>query len=185
VKATLTLAPLAVLGFAAVSCGSAKNIAPTNAVTGTTTITADSAAKTLREAGFSIPYIARIPAGDVRRGQLGIVSVSHPHAPPRWPLARVIVYKSSQAAEKFFRTGCWTAAQLLKHRPGRNAGARPPCPRRPWKFSADRLLAYRICNVIFTSYNQNNPSGTALERVWARRVTTHARHAVTSLRGMC
>jgi hypothetical protein len=181
VKATSAFALLVVLGFA-VGCGSAKNIAPPITVPGTTPITAELAAKTLREAGFSIPGIARIPPEEVRKGQLDVVSVVHTHS--RLPLATVIVYKSSQAAETFFRTGCWSAAQLVKHRLRGIAWMRHTCWRPPG-FSANRLLAYRICNVIFTSYNPDNPSGTALETNWARRVTTHARRAVALLRGMC
>jgi hypothetical protein len=73
---------------------------------GARTISADSAAKTLRQAGFSKPGIGVIPPADVRKGQLAFVSVSHPHVSPRWPVARVIVYRSSRAAQTFFRTGC-------------------------------------------------------------------------------
>ena len=157
-------------------CGGGNNTPdPTRA-------TARSAAEKLREAGFSKPYVGVNRPRDVRKGQLAIVSVSH--ASSRRPAAQVIVYRSSQAAERFFRSGCWTAAQLVKHKPQGIAWKNHSCWRPPG-FTADRLLAYRICNLIFTSYNPNNPTGTGLTRIWARRVTSHARRAVALLHGMC
>jgi hypothetical protein len=143
---------------------------------------ARSAAKKLREAGFSKPYVGVNRPRDVRKGQLAIVNVSH--ASSRRPVAEVIVYRSSRVAEQFFRSGCWTAAQLVKHKPQGIAWMNHACWRPPG-FSAERLLAYRICNLIFTSYNPNNPAGTALTRIWAQRVTSHARRAVALLRSMC
>ena len=144
--------------------------------------TARSAAQKLREAGFSKPSVGVNRPRDVRKGQLAGVWVVH--GDPQWPVARVAVYRSSRAAERFFRSGCWTAAQLVKHRLRGLARMRHDCWRPPG-FSADRLIAYRICNLIFTSYNPNNPAGTALTRIWARRVTTHARRAVALLHAMC
>jgi hypothetical protein len=71
----------------------------------------------------------------------------------------------------------------VKHRLRGYAWMRHDCWRPPG-FSADRLIAYRICNLIFTSYNPHS-GWTALSRAWERRVTAHARRAVVLLRGMC
>jgi hypothetical protein len=153
-----------------------------NSTSDTIRATARSAAKKLREAGFSKPYVGVNRPREVRKGRLAVVGVSH--ASSSRPVAQVIVYRSSQAAERFFRSGCWTAAQLVKHKPAGVAWMNHSCWRPPG-FSADRLLAYRICNLIFTSYNPNNPAGTVLTRIWARRVAAHARRAAVLLHGMC
>jgi hypothetical protein len=100
--------------------------------------TARWAAEKLREAGFSKPTVIVNRPRDVHKGQLAGAWVSH--GDPR-PVAEVIVYRSSQAAERFFRRGCWTAAQLVKHRLRGYAWMRHDCwrPARLLRGQAHRL----------------------------------------------
>jgi len=134
------------------------------------TISTDSAATALRTAGFPETKIVRHSEIDTPLSGEEDLVFATPIVPKQFgdspsPPAGVVDYRSSQTARKYFGTGCWTAAQLVRHR----------CGTLPSGFAADKLVVYRICNVIFSSYNARRDP----------RLTARAHRAMHLLGSMC
>jgi hypothetical protein len=145
-----------VLAFLLAACGSGR------------TISTDAVAKALRTAGFPHTKIQRHTEIDTSlSGEEDLVLAIPPRPFGDSPSRRagVVDYRSSRIARRFFATGCWTAAELMRHR----------CGKLPLRFAANKLVARRICNIIFSSYNAHRDPG----------LTTHVHRAVHLLRSMC
>jgi len=120
---------------------------------GGASISTDIGAKALRTAGFRHVLIHRHTeiATDLE-GEIDEVDVG-PHPGTRdWVRARLTDFDSSKRAKSSF------------------AGTRPP-----YGYAPNKLSSYRICNIVFWSYNPRDD----------HRVATRARRAATLLRTMC
>lgn len=130
-------------------------------------IAVDAGAQALHSAGFTHTYLQRHHESDTAvEGEIDIVDVVAPPArrsaafikSAYWPSARLIDYDSDKRAAAAFK-GRFTSARWHQ------LAADPPCAlcgRLPAGFAADKVRAYRICNVIFWSYNAaGKPAVTA------------------------
>ncbi len=179
----------ALLVLVAAGCGSGHPKSLTTSPR-STLISVTAAATALRQTGFPT-WIRRHTEVDERIGEIDNVEVTRSGNALDWSQAELIRFSSRAAARRAFEYGYSPGALRKQERYWRRyprtaktgdrscgVGCIVGGVSRPRDFAAQKVLAYRICNVVLRSYNANsNPELTARVRHAARLLQATCRES--------
>ena len=170
-----------------VGCGSGNrgSTIPTDAAR-PTSISVSAAAAALRQAGFPT-WVGRRTLSDERMGEIYTVEVTRAGYGLDWPAAELTHFKTSALAamdmQQYSPAALRRLERIWRKYPAIAKTGQRSCGvgclvggrTRPRGFAIRKVSAYRVCNVVLSSYNAHLDP----------RLTARVRHAVRLLRATC